>query len=117
MPTTDAYNQIAGADLPSDWCRAELRQTVRTITPQWHEDRRYEPACDNWMRGFDLEFTRKLAGSGLLGMNWPGNPEILIRQPEAAHAANDRAWHVFILSGHERTRVRVRPCLGAYQGA
>lgn len=71
MLTTDAYNQIAGADLPSDWCRAELRQTVRTITRQWHDDRRYEPACDNWMKGFDLEFTRKLAGSGLLGINWP----------------------------------------------
>ena len=51
MPTTDAYRQIADADLPSDWCRAELRQTVRTIMRQWREDRRYEPACDNWMKG------------------------------------------------------------------
>lgn len=98
MPTTDAYRQIAGADLPSDWCRAELRQTVRSITRQWREDRRYEPACDNWMKGFDLEFTRKLAGGGLLGINWPGNPEILIRQPEAGGQVRlsfkDPAWRI-----------------------
>ncbi|NUP30716.1 MAG: acyl-CoA dehydrogenase [Streptomycetaceae bacterium] len=49
----------------------ELRQRVRDLTGRWQAEGRYEPRSDNWMRGFDPDFSRELAAHGLIGMTWP----------------------------------------------
>ncbi|MGA4544328.1 acyl-CoA dehydrogenase family protein [Uniformispora flossi] len=49
----------------------ELRQRIRDLTGRWQAEGRYEPRSDNWMRGFDPDFSRELAAQGLIGMTWP----------------------------------------------
>src|SRR5947208_3234348 len=31
----------------------------------------FEPACDNWITGFDREFSKKMAARGWIGLTWP----------------------------------------------
>ncbi|MFC5745299.1 acyl-CoA dehydrogenase family protein [Actinomadura rugatobispora] len=50
---------------------AELRERVRALTARWRDTGRYEPRPDNWMRGFDPEFSAALAAAGLIGLTWP----------------------------------------------
>jgi alkylation response protein AidB-like acyl-CoA dehydrogenase len=83
----------------------ETRATVRDLVDQWASEGRFEPAADNWMRGFDPEFSKELAQRGLIGTTWPrpyghGNShavrlaatEELLRTgaPVAAHWIADR---------------------------
>jgi alkylation response protein AidB-like acyl-CoA dehydrogenase len=49
----------------------ELRQTVRDLTDEWLAAGRYVPRSDCWLRSFDLEFSRELAGRRLIGLTWP----------------------------------------------
>jgi acyl-CoA dehydrogenase len=50
---------------------AALRHQVRDLTARWRDQGRYVPRSDNWMRGFDPDFSRELARLGLLGLAWP----------------------------------------------
>nr|WP_237535478.1 acyl-CoA dehydrogenase family protein [Streptomyces sp. SID3343] len=48
-----------------------MRRQVRDLTTQWRAQGRYTPHSDNWMRGYDPDFSRELARRGLLGLAWP----------------------------------------------
>jgi len=48
-----------------------LRRQVRDLTAQWRAEGRHPPRSDNWMRGFDPDFSRELARRKLLGLAWP----------------------------------------------
>ncbi|MGW0658473.1 acyl-CoA dehydrogenase family protein [Streptodolium elevatio] len=50
---------------------ARLRREVRELTDAWRAEGRYVPRSDNWMRGFDPDFSRELATRGLIGITWP----------------------------------------------
>lgn len=68
--TPQATSEAARA--PQDGPQLDaLRQRVRDLTGRWQAEGRYEPRSDNWMRGFDPDFSRELAGLGLIGMTWP----------------------------------------------
>jgi alkylation response protein AidB-like acyl-CoA dehydrogenase len=55
----------------------------------------FEPACDNWLVGFDRAFSQKLAERGWIGITWP----VEHRGAEAALPARDPAGR-----GHLRHR-------------
>lgn len=63
----------------SDW-RTEVAQTLRA----WQDAGVFTPACDNWLRGFDRDFSRRLAQQGWLGLTWP------VEYGGAARSAVDR---------------------------
>jgi alkylation response protein AidB-like acyl-CoA dehydrogenase len=105
---------------------ASLRQQVRDLTRRWREEGRYVPRNDSWLRGFDLEFSRELAGLGLIGLTWPvscgggGLPNVarmavteeLLRAgaPVAAHWIGDRQIGPSILRhGTARLREEILP--------
>jgi acyl-CoA dehydrogenase len=83
-----------------------LRVEVRDLLAEWRAQGRYEPRCDNWLRGFDPDFSKTLASKGLIGITWPiryggrGLPNVarlavteeLLRggAPVAAHWVGDR---------------------------
>ncbi|MTD13143.1 acyl-CoA dehydrogenase [Nakamurella sp. YIM 132087] len=85
---------------------AGLRSEVRALVTAWQDAGRFTPRCDNWLRGFDPEFSGELAARGWLGLTWPtaagggGRPntdrlvltEELLRAgaPVAAHWMGDR---------------------------
>ncbi|NMN96697.1 acyl-CoA dehydrogenase family protein [Antrihabitans stalactiti] len=48
-----------------------LRREVRDVTSRWQTEGRYTPRCDNWLRGFDLKFSKELANRWLIGVSWP----------------------------------------------
>jgi acyl-CoA dehydrogenase len=48
-----------------------LRDEVRGLTADWLAAGKYTPRCDSWLRSFDLEFSKELAGRGLIGLTWP----------------------------------------------
>ena len=50
---------------------AALRSEVRELTAQWRNAGKYTPRSDNWLRGFDLEFSKELASRWLIGVSWP----------------------------------------------
>lgn len=60
---------MANTDTPTDLAR--LRRDVRTVVEDWLAAGRFEPTCDAWLRGYDLEFSRCLAANGWLGITWP----------------------------------------------
>jgi alkylation response protein AidB-like acyl-CoA dehydrogenase len=60
---------MAKTDTPTDL--AELRHDVRAVVEDWLAAGRFEPSCDAWLRGYDLEFSRCLAENGWLGITWP----------------------------------------------
>jgi len=105
---------------------AELRRQVRELTGRWRAEGRYVPRNDSWLRGFDLDFSRELAGLGLIGLTWPaeyggrGLPNVaraavteeLLRAgaPVAAHWIGDRQIGPSILRhGSERLREEILP--------
>jgi acyl-CoA dehydrogenase len=105
---------------------AELRQQVRELTGRWRAEGRYVPRNDSWLRGFDPEFSRALAGLGLIGLTWPvacggrGLPNVarlavteeLLRAgaPVAAHWIGDRQIGPSILRhGSLRLREEILP--------
>lgn len=51
-------------------CR-ELRAEVRQFIAAEIAAGTFTPACDNWLRGADRDFSRKLGRRGWLGMTWP----------------------------------------------
>ena len=48
-----------------------LRQQVRDFVSAELAAKRFLPGCDKWLGGFDLEFSKRLAVNGWLGMTWP----------------------------------------------
>jgi alkylation response protein AidB-like acyl-CoA dehydrogenase len=50
---------------------AALRDEVRQLTAEWRSAGRYAPRSDAWLRSFDLEFSKELAGRGLIAMTYP----------------------------------------------
>ncbi|MEU1957286.1 acyl-CoA dehydrogenase family protein [Nocardia rhamnosiphila] len=48
-----------------------LRADVRRLIEKWRSEGRFIPRSDSWLRSFDIEFSKELARSGLLGMTWP----------------------------------------------
>lgn len=51
--------------------RSTFRRQVRALVAEWLEQDRFRPHCDNWLRGFDPEFSRALADRHWLGLTWP----------------------------------------------
>src|SRR5690242_21019776 len=50
---------------------AELRSAVRVFLAQELQARRFVPACDAWLSGWDESFSRRLAAHGWVGMTVP----------------------------------------------
>jgi alkylation response protein AidB-like acyl-CoA dehydrogenase len=50
---------------------ATLRNEVRELVAHWRENAKYTPRSDNWLRGFDPEFSKALAARRLIGVSWP----------------------------------------------
>lgn len=48
-----------------------LRSEVRELTTQWRTAGKYTPRSDNWLRGFDRQFSEELASRRLIGISWP----------------------------------------------
>lgn len=109
-----------------------LRRQVRELTDQWLADGRYEPRSDNWMRGFDPEFSRELAARGLIGITWPrefggGDQSQLARlavneellragAPVAAHWIGDRQIGPAVLRhGTPELQKEILPCIASAQ--
>jgi alkylation response protein AidB-like acyl-CoA dehydrogenase len=130
MTTTEAHAEVGGVDISADQNRIELRKAVRAIVRQWRDQQRYELACDNWMKGFDPEFSRELAARGLLGINWPTEyggqarayvdrfvvTEELLRAgaPVAAHWMGDRQIGPTILKyGSEELKHHMLPMVAS----
>lgn len=51
-------------------CRV-LRSEVREFLAAEIAAGTFSPTCDNWLRGADRDFSRKLGAKGWLGMTWP----------------------------------------------
>jgi alkylation response protein AidB-like acyl-CoA dehydrogenase len=51
-------------------CEA-LRTQVRAFLSEEQAAGRFTPCCDNWLGGFDPDFSRRLAARGWLGMTLP----------------------------------------------
>lgn len=50
---------------------AEVRVRVRALVDEWGDAGRFTPACDSWLRRYDLAFSKALGERGLLGISWP----------------------------------------------
>jgi alkylation response protein AidB-like acyl-CoA dehydrogenase len=104
----------------------EIRATVRTLIAEWRDAGRFTPRTDNWMRGYDPAFSKRLSGLGLIGMTWPAAysggersnverlaaTEELLRAgaPVAAHWIADRQIGPAILRhGSEQLRREILP--------
>lgn len=48
-----------------------LRNDVRTFLEQELREKRWKPACDAWIQGFDPDFTTRVAARGWIGLTWP----------------------------------------------
>lgn len=108
----------------------ELRREVRDLVDRWRGAGRYEPRSDNWMRGFDPEFSGELADRGLTGLTWPReyggqgrgqlarlavNEELLrAGAPVAAHWIGDRQIGPAVLRhGTPELRKEILPGIAA----
>lgn len=115
---------------PTDTETSALRLQVRELTDRWRTEGRYEPRCDNWMRGFDPDFSRELAAHGLIGITWPQeyggrglsqsarlavNEELLrAGAPVAAHWIGDRQIGPAILRhGTPELKAEILPGIAA----
>ncbi|MFJ9082788.1 acyl-CoA dehydrogenase family protein [Streptomyces sp. NPDC102384] len=47
------------------------RAAARALATEWREAGRYTPRSDAWLRSFDRDFSRELAGRGMTAMTWP----------------------------------------------
>jgi alkylation response protein AidB-like acyl-CoA dehydrogenase len=50
---------------------AQVRTAVRDLVEEWLAAGRFAPACDSWLRRYDLEFSQALGARGLIGISWP----------------------------------------------
>lgn len=103
-----------------------LRVEVRELTRHWRCQGRYVPRSDNWLRGFDPEFSKELAARGLIGITWPKEvggrglsntarlavTEELLRAgaPVAAHWVGDRQiGPAVVRHGSDRLKAEILP--------
>ncbi|MCF2532453.1 acyl-CoA dehydrogenase family protein [Yinghuangia soli] len=110
----------------------DLRHRVRELTNRWRTEGRYTPRSDNWMRGFDPDFSRELAAQGLIGITWPQeyggrglsqaarlavNEELLrAGAPVAAHWIGDRQIGPAVLRhGTSELKKEILPGIAAAQ--
>jgi alkylation response protein AidB-like acyl-CoA dehydrogenase len=122
--TSDLVPPKPSADL------AAVRAQVRGLTEEWRTSGRYRPRSDSWLRSFDHDFSRRLAGHGLLGITWPRRyggrdgsnlmrvvvTEELLRAgaPVAAHWIGERQIGPAILRhGSQRLRQEILPGIAA----
>ncbi|MBI2858514.1 MAG: acyl-CoA dehydrogenase family protein [Chloroflexi bacterium] len=49
----------------------QFRTRVREFLESELHAGAFEPICDGWISGYSPEFSRKLAGRGWIGLNWP----------------------------------------------
>ncbi|MFD8098503.1 acyl-CoA dehydrogenase family protein [Nocardia fluminea] len=104
----------------------DIRTSVRELTDSWRQEAAVDPRCDSWVRSFDIDFSRKLAANGFVGMTWPveyggggatnvarlAATEELLRAgaPVAAHWIADRQIGPSILRhGSERLKQEILP--------
>ncbi|MGH8998589.1 MAG: acyl-CoA dehydrogenase family protein, partial [Acidimicrobiia bacterium] len=88
----------------------------------------FEPSCDNWITGFDREFSKEMAARGWIGMTWPTRyggggrsyvdrlaltePFLAAGAPLAAHWFADRQMGPSILAhGTEEQKGRYLPAI------
>lgn len=85
---------------------ADVRGRIRAVIDDWFQDATNKPFVDSWLRGFSVEFSRRLSAAGLIGAAWPSRyggqdasnldrlvvTEELLRAgaPAAAHWASER---------------------------
>jgi alkylation response protein AidB-like acyl-CoA dehydrogenase len=50
---------------------ADLRAEVRAFVAGEIASSAFRPRCDNWLAGYDPDFSRRLGARGWLGMTWP----------------------------------------------
>ncbi|MCF2533644.1 acyl-CoA dehydrogenase family protein [Yinghuangia soli] len=110
----------------------ELRREARDLIGQWRDAARFQPRSDNWMRGFDGDFSRELAKRGLTGLTWPReyggqgrgqlarlavNEELLrAGAPVAAHWIGDRQIGPAVMRhGSPELRKEILPGIAAAQ--
>jgi alkylation response protein AidB-like acyl-CoA dehydrogenase len=103
-----------------------IRANVRDLVAEWRAAGQFTPRTDNWMRGFDPAFSKRLSALGLIGMTWPkayggggrshverlAATEELLRAgaPVAAHWMADRQIGPAILRhGSEELRREILP--------
>ncbi|MEU8068860.1 acyl-CoA dehydrogenase family protein [Micromonospora sp. NPDC049151] len=108
----------------------KLRRQVRELVGEWRDDDRFRPVCDAWLRSYDTEFSRALAGRGWIGLTWPREyggqarsnrarlvvTEELLRAgaPVAAHWIADRQIGPAVLRyGSPALRERYLPAIAA----
>ncbi|MFC1989175.1 acyl-CoA dehydrogenase family protein [Chloroflexota bacterium] len=48
-----------------------FRQEVRDFLEEEIRQGSFTPSCDAWIQGFSLDFTKKVADRGWVGLNWP----------------------------------------------
>lgn len=121
-----AESQTSHALVDGPRSAGELRWQVRELVEEWRADGRYRPRPDAWLRSFDLDFSKALAGRGLIGMTWPKSfgggectavdrfvvTEELLRAgaPVAAHWIGDRQIGPSILRhGNPRLQEEILP--------
>lgn len=109
---------------------AELRRVTRELVDEWLRAGRFTPACDAWLRRYDLDFTKAMAARGLIGLAWPAEyggsgrsalarlvvTEELLRAgaPVAAHWIADRQIGPSILRhGSEAAKATYLPAIAA----
>ncbi len=61
--------QIPVVELPKE--TEELRREIRKFINEEIKSGSIVPSCDSWLCGYSVEFTKKLAERGWIGMTWP----------------------------------------------
>jgi acyl-CoA dehydrogenase len=122
--TTEDIGTGRGPDLGYDTLRGE----VRAALAGWRRDGVFTPQVDSWCRGFDNEFSRRLAARGWVGMTVPAQyggsgrtpreryvvaEELLAAgAPVTAHWVADRQVAPMLLRiGTEEQRARLLPAI------
>ena len=49
----------------------KFRQEVRDFLEEELRQGTFKPSCDAWIQGFSIEFTKKVAQKGWIGLTWP----------------------------------------------
>lgn len=113
-------------NVASDERHEGLRTEVRELVRHWRSQGRYVPRSDNWLRGFDPEFSKELAARNLIGITWPQEfggralsntarlavTEELLRAgaPVAAHWVGDRQiGPAVVRHGSDRLKAEILP--------
>ncbi len=108
----------------------DVRTRVRALLDEWQAAGRFTPACDSWLRSYDLDFSKAMGAAGLIGLSWPREyggaeqsglarlvvTEELLRSgaPVAAHWIADRQIGPSILRhGTDVARQRYLPGIAA----